>query len=75
MTDPTALQLATLRYIQEWYIEYMYPPTVRDLAQMVGVSSKAMYDRVNAMRKKGLLLDEKKIVPVGIKVVKIVDTK
>ncbi len=71
MTDPTALQLATLRYIQEWYIEYMYPPTVRE----VGVSSKAMYDRVNAMRKKGLLLDEKKIVPVGIKVVKIVDTK
>ena len=68
MTEPTIIQQVTLQLIQAYYLQYMYPPTVRELAQLAGVSVKAMQDRIQAMRKKGMFQSPTKLVPNGIKI-------
>lgn len=70
MNEITEIQV----YTHEWMVQFMIdnhrPPTIREIAKNYGVSSKAVLDRINAMRKKGLVQKGKYAIPTGIKVVK-----
>lgn len=68
MRDITVTQKVTLELIKHFYTTCHYPPTIRDLAVIVGVSPKAMQDRLNAMRKKNLFEHKNKLIPKGINI-------
>lgn len=58
--EPTDRQLQVLREIA-WYIEaYKYPPTYRDIGQMVGIKTlRGVEVNLRALERKGLIEREK----------------
>lgn len=55
MDAPTPKQLDTLRYIVAFVDRHAYAPTMRHLADYHGISIAAVYDRIAALRSKGLI--------------------
>ncbi|OPX22644.1 MAG: repressor LexA [Planctomycetales bacterium 4484_113] len=52
---PTKKQKQVLRYISQFFREYNYAPSVRDIARMHDCSVKGAYDHILALEKKGLI--------------------
>jgi len=48
----TARQNEILNFIKEYIKEHKYPPAVRDIAEHFGISSKASYDHLRALKRK-----------------------
>lgn len=69
MNELTAIQKATLNIIKQLHIETLYPPTIRDIASLTGISTKAVQDRVNGLRAKGYMAHDSKLIPKGVKVI------
>ena len=65
----TESQKDTLRYIKGYIIDVGYSPSIRDIAQSAGVSSKAIHDRLIALEKKGYISRAER-VPRSIRILK-----
>ncbi len=55
----TKIQLDTLNYIQKFFKEKEYTPTLADIANYFKITIRASFDRVGALIKKGYLEREK----------------
>lgn len=56
MREPTQIQIATVRYWYEYFHENGYYPTIREARTAFKcVSTNAIYDRLLACMKKGLM--------------------
>lgn len=53
MKDLTARQKETLQIIRDFTNRHSYPPTIREIAAGLGISTKGAYDHVKALEKKG----------------------
>jgi repressor LexA len=61
MKEPTRRQKEVLMFISEYSLSHSYPPTIRDIGEHFGISVRAAYDHVDALRKKGKIrLDGKR---------------
>lgn len=61
MKEPTRRQKEVLTFISEYSLSHSYPPTIRDIGEHFGISVRAAYDHVDALRKKGKIrLDGKR---------------
>ena len=61
MKEPTRRQKEVLTFISEYSLSHSYPPTIRDIGEHLGISVRAAYDHVDALRKKGKIrLDGKR---------------
>ena len=65
----TTLQKGTLAFIEDHIVAKGYPPTVREVGGTFGVSEKAAYDRLKALKKKGYI-DWKLNIPRSIRVLR-----
>ncbi len=72
MTGFTAVQLETLRFIAAFVAERGYPPSFIDMGQAWGIQKSAVFDRLAALEKKGLIRRTPKLArsirltPLGI---------
>ncbi len=55
MKDLTKRQEEVVLFIQGYIQSHGYPPTIRDIGNNFGISVKAAYDHVKALKKKGVL--------------------
>lgn len=70
MNELTETQVITHEWMVKFMMDHHRPPTLREIGQNYGISSKAVLDRINGMRKKGLVRWGKYAIPTGIKVIK-----
>lgn len=59
MEKPTERQLEAAGAIKNFVSKYGYPPTVRELAGMMGIDVRAAFEHIKALEKKGFLSTEK----------------
>ena len=52
---PTDAQMQVLRLIAKSVAEHGYPPTIRELADTLGVSQTSVWFRLAALRRKGFV--------------------
>lgn len=55
MKELTKRQHAVVNYIQSYIQDHGYPPTIREIGKNFGISVKAAFDHVRALKKKGII--------------------
>lgn len=55
MNGPTPRQLEVLECIAGYIREHRYPPTLRELADLIGTGHRGAHERLRALHRKGLV--------------------
>jgi repressor LexA len=58
MKELTAIQSATVDYIKSFTYSHGFPPSHHEMADHFGVTSRAIFDRLTLIRKKGYIESE-----------------
>ncbi len=55
MKDLTERQEKVLKYLEQYYRENGYPPTIREVGDSFEITAKGAYDHIHALEKKGYI--------------------
>jgi predicted transcriptional regulator len=67
MKGLTDIQKDTLEFMIEYHLENNHPPSMRTIAAAFGITVKAVFDRIEALRRKGYVINGD--TPVNIKTI------